>query len=278
MRFLITACLLMSPFMMRSVIGNDAQPPVELFAAESSGDVRIEFIALDSVNANVLVHNQTGKEIEVQLPQVFGAKPILAQIGQMGIQQGFGQQGVGQQGFGQAGFGQAGGQNGASQQVGGAFGQGGIGGNQMGRAAGNQFGGVMRIAPNKKRKIVATTVCLEHGKRDPSPKLAYKMVPLVEVTRNQTIRQALVAMGQDEITQKVAQAIAWNKANDLPWKKLAKLNRINSRYLGVIKLFNKTEISDAKSFVANHDVDIENSQSADLAIPDLARSESEASY
>lgn len=222
---------------------SDPRQPLGLFDAQASGEVNVRFIALNSKAANVLIRNEGDQPIDVQLPRIFGARPVLAQVGQIGAQQ-----------IGLQGFGQQGGQNGGSQQVGGAFGQQGgrqngfgqIGGKQIG---GNQIGGMMRIEAHKTRKVSVATVCLEHGKPDPHPKSAYEMVPLERLTTDETIAEALVALGQGEISQSTAQAIAWHQANGLSWSKLAELDRSTSRYRPAVKLFGKRDLSDAKSFV-----------------------------
>ena len=46
--------------------------------------------------------------------------------------------------------------------------------NQMGGMMGG--GGFMSVAPEQVSKLKVTTVCLEHGKPDPNPKMAYKIV------------------------------------------------------------------------------------------------------
>ena len=55
-----------------------------------------------------------------------------------------------------------------------------------------------------------TTVCLEHGKPDPNPKMTYKMIPLEEFTDNSQVHLLCEALGRDSLTQNTAQAIAWH--------------------------------------------------------------------
>jgi hypothetical protein len=222
---------------------------VELFDAMNSGQVAVKFIPANAAKANVLIENKTDRVLQVELPDAIAAVPVLAQF-----DQGFGQNGGAQNGGGQT-QGVGGGFNGGNGQgQGNGFGNG--GGNQFGQ--GNQFGaggggngrgmGFMRIAPKKTRKLTARTVCLEHGKPDPNPRIAYRMIPIEEFTDNVKVAELCRQLGRGEIAQKTAQAAAWHFANGLTWEKLAGINRLESRYLGNIKFFQRAELKRAKEF------------------------------
>ena len=238
---------------------------VELFGAIDAGQVAVKFIPTSAAKANVLIENMTDLVLHVELPDAIAAVPVLAQFGQ-----GPGQNDRGGGGF--AGF-SAGGQNGnASQGVGGGLNQGngrglgngfGNGGNQFG---GNQFGGnnlgqqggvnglgmgFMRIAPQKTRKLTARTVCLEHGKPDPNPRIAYRMIPIELLTDDTEVAELCRQLGRGEVAQKTAQAAAWHLASGLSWEQLAGINRMESRYLGNIKFFQPGELKRAKEFVTS---------------------------
>ncbi len=220
---------------------------VELFDAIDSKQVSVQFIALDAKHANVLIENLTDRVLHIELPAV----PVLAQLGFGGQQAGIG----GQQGqAGQGGSNQSvgGGFQQGAQQGGNAFGNNGGGNNIGGGNArqGNGFGmGFMRIAPEKTRKLVATTVCLEQGKPEPNAKLEYRMIRLEQYTQDKNLIELCNQLAQANVSQKVAQAVAWHYANELSWEELAKLNRIESRYLGNVRLFRQSELNDAKAFV-----------------------------
>ncbi|MEM8733552.1 MAG: hypothetical protein AAGG44_05000, partial [Planctomycetota bacterium] len=165
---------------------------------------------------------------------------------------GFGQGIGGGQGAGQGiGFGQGGGQNG--------FGQGG--------------GGFFRIEPDKKRRIMVQTVCLEHGKRDPNPRMPYQLVPLKNVSNNPAVEQLCRDLASGKIGQNTAQATTWNLENGLSWEQLAALNRRQSRWLGNESRFTATELKDAHRYrnqllqqaekTSNHKV-AESTKSVDL--------------
>ena len=225
---------------------------VALFDAMEAGQIEVKFIPANAAKANVLIENKTARVLHLELPDAFAAVPVLAQFGQDPGQD------PGQ------GFGQNGGQNGggATQGVGGGLGggQGQGNGNLFGNGGGNGFGrgggqgnglrrGFMRIAPEKTRKLTATTVCLEHGKPDPRPRIAYRMIPIEEFTDNTKVIELCRQLGQGSVMQKTAQAVAWNLANGLSWEKLASINRMESRYFGNIKFFQPAELARAKQWV-----------------------------
>jgi hypothetical protein len=134
---------------------------------------------------------------------VFAGVPVLAQMG------------MGGGGGGQAGFG-AGGIGAAPQTTGGAGPQ-----NQGMNIGGQQGGGMFSLPPEKTRVIKVTTVCLEHGKPEPSPIRPYKLVELESYSDDPRLEQLLESIGKGEVSQKVAQAAAWHIANGLTWQQLA---------------------------------------------------------
>ncbi|TWU23049.1 hypothetical protein Pla52o_25830 [Novipirellula galeiformis] len=225
-----------------------------LFDAMDSKQVAVQFIPVDASHANVLIKNLTHHELKIQLPQSIAAVPHRAVLSQFGFNGGQAPLGV----QGQGGQGQGGQNGGGNQSVGGGFQPGGPqGNNQFGNnrgglnaPQGNVFGiGVMRIAAEKTRKVVATTVCLEHGKADPNPKIPYRMVRIESYTQDEELIELCNQLGRAQITQQAAQAVAWHLANGLSWNELTKLNRIESRYRGEIRLFKNSELQEAKAFV-----------------------------
>ncbi len=87
-------------------------------------------------------------------------------------------------------------------------------------------GGIFNIPPGRVGKININTVCLEHGKQDPRPRMEYKVVPIEELTTDPKVHQMIQMLANDEITQNVAQAAAWNAANGLSWEEMLTKNRI----------------------------------------------------
>jgi hypothetical protein len=172
---------------------------VDLFDALEANDIEVKLIPRDATQAQMLVTNKTKKPLTVRLPAAFAGVPVLAQ------------RGGGGGGFGGGGGGGGGGQN---QAMGGGGMGGGMGGGGMG-------GGMMNIAPEKVAKLKFSTVCLEHGKKDPRPGIPYEIRPLETVTTQPGVKELLASLGSKGLTQRAAQAAAWHLANGMSWRELA---------------------------------------------------------
>jgi hypothetical protein len=187
-----------------------APAPIGMFEAMKAGQLEVQYIPLDeSRQAKLLFKNKTKEPLSLKLPANFGAAPILAQGGLGGL-------GGGGQGGRQGGQGQ-------NQQAGG-----GLGGGQQGGLGGGGGGGLFNIAPEKVGEIVVATVCLEHGKLEPSKHIAYEVKPLSECTTSPGVAEAIALLHDGKTNQKVAQAAVWHLANGLTWDQLAakKVNRV----------------------------------------------------
>lgn len=79
----------------------------------------------------------------------------------------------------------------------------------------------LTVMPGKMRSIRVPTVCLEHGKPEPSQRITYKLVALESHSKDPKLAMVLEALGRGEIPQKIAQAAAWHLANGLTWERLA---------------------------------------------------------
>ena len=215
---------------------------VGLFEAIDAGQVDVKFIPHDASKANVLVKNLTDKPLEIRLPSAFAGVPVLGQMGMGGMGGG----GMGGGGMGGGGMGGGGG-----QAMGGGMGGGGMGGMGGGMGGmGGGMGGMMRVAPERMRKMQVTTVCLEHGKPDPNPKMAYKIVPLDQVTKDNNVTVLCEALGNGLVTQNTAQAAAWHLMDKMSWSELAAKNRVESKYLGTIRWFSPIELKTAVAVVS----------------------------
>ncbi len=125
-------------------------------------------------------------------------------------------------------------------------GMGGMGGGGMGM-------GLQRIAPEKMQKLTVQMVCLEHGKKDPNPRMAYKMVPIEQFTKKADVRVLCEALGYGQVTQNTAQAAAWHMMDGLSWNELAAKNRVESKYLGNIRWFSQFELRTAMAVAKEAD-------------------------
>jgi hypothetical protein len=187
----------------RSTVTATSTVPPTILEAEAQGIVTVRYIPNDSRSAQIIVTNRTRRPATLRLPAAFAGVPVLAQLGGMGGGQ-------------QAGFG-AGGIGAQPQTAGGGGGAGAQGMNGMGGGGGGAFS----IPPEKTRVFRVTTVCLEHGKPEPSSRYPYKLSPLDSFSTDPKLAVVLESLGRGELSQKVAQAAAWHIANGLSWERLA---------------------------------------------------------
>ena len=223
---------------------------VEMFEAMEQGLLTVDYIGKDATQANILFRNKGNEPLNILLPATFGAIPVLAQ----GAPGGFGGGGGGIGGGGGGGLGGGGG----GQGIGGGFGGGGggngggqgiggIGGGQGGGGpgGGQGVGGFFRVEPDMPRKMNVATVCLNHGKADPNPKMKYQVVRLAEVNDSLVIEGFCRGLASGKVSQNVAQAAAWHVANGLTWDELEQKPKVVSEYTGIELFFSKSEIEAA---------------------------------
>ena len=181
--------------------------PVEMFSAMDNGTVKVLLKQLSAAEANVMVTNESDKPLAIQMPPAFAAVPALAQLG----------------GGGLGGGGRGGGGLGGGGRGGGGFGGGGRGGGGLGGGGG---GGVFNIPPGRTGKLNIATFCLEHGKPDPQARMDYVIKPISVLSTDAKVIELCQMLANDEVTQPVAQAAAWNVANNLSWEFMLHKNRV----------------------------------------------------
>lgn len=221
---LATAALARGP---RGGVSADTQ---DILAAEAAGLVEVKFIPNDSRSAQVVVTNRSDRPLTLTMPAGFAGVPVLAQF-------------MNQQGGG-GGF-AAGGIGGTPQNVGGGGMQNGgmgIGGNAGG-------GGPFSLPPERTRTLRVPTVCLEHGKREPSPRVPYKMTALDTCSEDPRLQDVMTALASGAISQKVAQAAAWHLSSGRTWEQLA--GEMISMAGGDpdVAFFSQAELAAARRFV-----------------------------
>ncbi|MBT6055001.1 MAG: hypothetical protein HOH16_06180, partial [Planctomycetaceae bacterium] len=86
---------------------------------------------------------------------------------------------------------------------------------------GGMGGGMFSVPPEKTKVVRVATVCLEYGKREPSPRIPYQLAALETFSEDPALAVLLEAFGRGEIPFKVAQAAAWNISSGLSWQRLA---------------------------------------------------------
>ena len=245
---------------------NKAQA-VDLFDAIKKGDVEVKLIPFDATQCNVIFKNNTKQPILLKLPDAFAGRPVngaavkpaaeeevAPAAGPRAIRgkkplslmlpEGFaGMPVLGQ--IGGVNGGNNGGNNGGGNQ---AFG-GGMGG--MGGMGGGGFGGgFMNVGPEKTMKVKLTTVCLQHGKADPNPRVPYEIVPISAVTDKKDVHEMCKMLGKGEIDQNTAQAAAWHMMDGLSWNTLASKPRVKHLNGAMEPWFQPEELARAAMIVA----------------------------
>jgi len=242
----VVVALVLSPAMARAVTpaskALSAKPKgdvVEFFTAIASGDIEVRFIPKDATKATITIKNKSDRPLAIKMPEAFAGVPVLAQFGG-GM--GMGGMGGGMGGMGGMGGGMGGGQGMGMGMGGMGGGMGGMGGGMGGMGGGGFGGGFMNVAPDRIRRFKIDAVCLEHGKRDPSPNVAYALIPIDSFTKNAEVVEVCKMLGRGEIPQNTAQAAAWHIANGLTWEELAAKDRAVHLNGTVEKWFSRPEL------------------------------------
>ena len=190
-----------SPAPVATAASKAREPVPDVLEAQAQGLVSVRYIPNDSRSAQIIVTNRSRRPLTLRLPAAFAGVPVLAQGG-MG-------------GNNVAGFGAAG-----QPQVAGGGGMGGMQGGGMGGMQGGG-GGAFSIPAEKTRVLRVVTVCLEHGKPEPSSRYPYKLTALESFSNDPKLAVVMESLSRGELSQKVAQAAAWHIANGLSWQQLA---------------------------------------------------------
>ncbi len=185
--------------------------PVEFFAAIDAGQIEAKLIPKNAFGGTVLIENKTDKPLNVKVPEAAVGVPMNFQFGGGGGQQG---------GFG---GGQQGGQGGGQQQQqGGGMGggqQGGFGGG--GGQQGGGGGGFFSVPPERVISLPFNSICLEHGKPEPTPSSRYKLVPVSQVSTDPVLYELLTVVGTGKVDSQAAQAAGWHLTDKMSFQQLA---------------------------------------------------------
>ena len=223
---------------------------VEFFAGRDAGKIEVQFIPKNARQATVKIKNNTDKPISIQLPAAFAAVPntVLAQMGGGMGGGGMGGGGMGGGGMGGGGMGGGGGQGmgGGMGGGGGGMGGGGMGGGGGGMGGGGMGGGggggMFNLEPARERKIKVPLLCLEEGKKDPTPRMKYTMIRIERFTKQQHVIELCKMLGNGQVPRNAAQAAAWHMTDDLTWWQLAAKDRIRLSNGYYRKYFSRREI------------------------------------
>jgi len=194
---------------------------VEFFEAVKNGDIEAKFIPRNSSEGQLLVTNKSDQPLTVKLPEAFAAVPVLAQAANNnapanGTHKSYNNN-----------------NNNQTQALGGGLGTGG--------GIGGGIGGAFDVAPEKVTKFKVETVCLEHGKKEPSPRITYEIHPIERYTSDANVQELCKLLGSGQIGQHATQAAAWHLANHMTWEQLVD-KRIHHLIGGDENYFSKDDI------------------------------------
>lgn len=211
----------------KSTSKKPAEPTVSIgmFEGMDSGDLEVKVFPKDSTEGNITIKNKSGKPLTIKLPEAFAGVPVLAQ-GLLG-------------GGGNGGGNNNNGGGGQNQGMGGGMMGGGGGGGMMGG------GGMFNLDAEKVVKVKVALVCLDHGKKDPSPQVPYKLIPIESYAKNAEVTEVVKMLARGELDQHSAQAAAWHLQNGLSWEEL--VNKVGVKHLNgtVEPYFNAVQLQRA---------------------------------
>ena len=75
--------------------------------------------------------------------------------------------------------------------------------------------------PEKVVKVPYHSVCLAHGKPEPSPRKTYRLIKVEQFTKDPYLQMLIEMVGTNRINHQIAQAAAWNLTDKMSWRKLA---------------------------------------------------------
>jgi hypothetical protein len=213
---------------------------VELFKGIGSGSLTARIVSKDSKQGNVLIENKTDQPLTVEVPPAIVGVQVLKQLDDFG---------GGGGGLGGMGGGMGGGGGGGGQATGGGMmgGMGGMGGGMMGGGGGG--GGFFSIPPQRTVRLPYQSVCLEHGKAEPSAKMTYKVVPVEEYTDSDDLHEILKLVSSGKLDRQAAQAAAWHLSDKMSWHELAN-KQVKRIGLPPTPYFTQAQLRGAQEIVA----------------------------
>jgi hypothetical protein len=193
---------------------------MNVFEGIEQGTLEVKMVPKDALGGNLFIENKGDKPVNVEFPAAFIGKQVLKQFGGGGLGGG----GLG--GGGGRGGGGAGGAGGGAQTQGGGLGGGGgglggggFGGGGMGGGGGG--GGFFSVPPERIVRVPYRSVCLEHGKPDPSPGMTYQIAKVEEFSEDPVLKEVLTQVANGQLEAQSAQAAAWHITDKMSWEQLA---------------------------------------------------------
>lgn len=222
---------------------------VELFQGMEDGQIETKVIAKGPFGGNLLITNKTDQPLTIDMPQAFATVHVLKQLGGLGGG-GLGGGGLGGGGLGGGQQGGGGQQNQGGGAGGGGLGGGGLGGGGLGGGQqGGGGGGFFSVPPEKTVRLPYYSVCLEHGKKDPTPQATYKIVPLDDYTKDPVLKQLISMVATGRLPAQSAQAAVWTRTDNLTWQQIASKTKLDV-VRGNLPYFQPNEVRAAQMLVA----------------------------
>ncbi|VAX39734.1 hypothetical protein MNBD_PLANCTO02-1048 [hydrothermal vent metagenome] len=223
---------------------------VTLWEALKEEQIKTRVIAQNEQVGKVLFENKSDKPLTILLPESFVAVPINAQI----LNNNF-PNGRNGQNFSTGTFGNR--NNSRRQSIGGNFGNrnnsnfGTNGGNNQSfrngfLGTGSNF---FSIPAGKIVSIPFRSVCLEHGKKEPTRKTKLTLIPTKQFTKNKNLQELLTFVGNNRPNQKAIQAATWHLANNMSWQQLDEKSIQRLGGFGPQAYFTRAELDDARKVI-----------------------------
>lgn len=195
---------------------------IDVFAGIEQGILDVRLIPQNALGGNILIENKGPKPLNVDFPPAFIGKQVLKQFPAGQPNNGNGN-GNGLNGLANL----AGGAGGGSQVIGSGTGPGGNNGNANGNPGANGFGngnangnGFFSVPTDKIVRVPYRSVCLEHGKPEPAPRMTYRLGKIEEFNDDPVLAETLKIVVSGEHDPQAGQAAAWHVANKMSWKQL----------------------------------------------------------
>lgn len=189
---------------------------IDMFDGMEEGSLEAKLVLRDETGGSLFIENLTDEPLNVAVPASYVGVHVFEQVGGGGFGGGGGGGGLG---GGGGGGGQAAGGGGGG--LGGGGGGGGLGG--AGGGAGGGGGGFFSIPPETFARVPFRSVCLEHGKPDPNPRMVYRPVRVEEFTTDPALAELISMVAHGKAGGQPAQAAAWHLADGMSWPELAAL-------------------------------------------------------
>ena len=88
-------------------------------------------------------------------------------------------------------------------------------------SAADTFTKPFTVLPGASLAVKVPTVCLDHGRREPMPRMPYQLVAFEKVSQDPKVALILGGLASGQLSQKVAQAAAWHLSSGRTLEQLA---------------------------------------------------------